>query len=383
MGLFIDRRAGLLDCEAQVCNVGQGAKTRTLNAMTSDQSQSPQDLSVLDGLGWTEFFAEQATGDDLGTTVPVRVTEVHRSRLRALGDGIEVKLPPRKDATVGDWLLLDPEDRAKSRLLERRSLIKRRAPGANREVQLIAANIDTAFIVTSCNQDFSVARLERYIALVFEAEVTPVIVLTKVDLCADPAPFVADAQAISDQVAVVTLDGRGDEPAAKLAQWCTPGQTVAFLGSSGVGKSTMTNALAGTNDIETQAVREVDARGRHTTTTRHLHVLPAGFTVLDTPGMRELKLAEAATGLSEVFADLQELATQCKFRDCVHETEPGCAVNAALRNGDVDAARLARWQKLVIEDEYHTATLGTRKAKDRGLSKSIRSMHERNKKGPQ
>ena len=217
----------------------------------------------------------------------MRVVIVHRSGLQVAGDGTLETIAPGPEATVGDWLLLDRTRPRSSRVLERKSLIKRRAPGTSREVQLIAANIDTVFVVTSCNQDFNVARLERYVALAFEAEVEPVIVLTKADLADDIAPYVEAAQAVSDRVPVVALDARGAEPALALADWCKPGRTVAFLGSSGVGKSTLTNALLGAQAIATQGIREDDAKGGHTTTRRELYATPGGCLVLDTPGMRD------------------------------------------------------------------------------------------------
>ncbi|WP_210183472.1 ribosome small subunit-dependent GTPase A [Hoeflea olei] len=334
-------------------------------------------MPFLQRLGWQAFFAQQTSIDELAETPPVRVTEVHRSGLRVLGDGIDMSVPPRSDATVGDWLLLDRTLPSASRLLERKSLIKRRAAGRESAVQLIAANLDTAFVVTSCNADFNLARLERYIALAFEAGVTPVIVITKADLCDDIADYVARASAISEEVAVVTLNARSDEPRAKLAPWCKPGQTVAFLGSSGVGKSTLTNALSGREAAATQAIREDDAKGRHTTSHRQIHLLPDGCAVLDTPGVRELQLAEAETGVAEVFSDLDELAAQCRFNDCRHEGEPGCAVRAAVDSGEVDAGRLARWQKLLAEDRHNTATLAERRSKDKAFGKMVKQAKKR------
>lgn len=193
----------------------------------------------------------------------MRVVAVHRSGLRAIGAHIDEILPPRADATVGDWLLLDHAQPRASQFLTRKSLIKRRAPGTNRQLQLIAANIDTAFLVSSCNQDFNIPRLERYAALAFEPEINAVIVLTKVDLVTDPRSWIDAARNVSDRVPVVALDVRGDAPTAALSSWCAPGQTVAFLGSSGVGQSTLTNALAGTELIATRAIREDDAKGRN------------------------------------------------------------------------------------------------------------------------
>lgn len=347
---------------------------------TAQGGDAKRKLSKLQTLGWQPFFAQQISVEEMVETPPVRVIEVHRNGLHAVGDGVDTMIPPGPDATVGDWLLLDRTHPPSSRVLERKSLIKRRAAGHDRQTQLIAANIDTAFIVTSCNQDFNVARLERYIALAFEAEVAPVIILTKSDLCEAPDQYVAEAGAISDQVPVVVLDARGEEPKSKLADWCRPGQTLAFLGSSGVGKSTLINTLSGTQAIETQAIREDDAKGRHTTTSRQLHILPDGCAVLDTPGMRELQLTDVGTGVADVFSDLHALSTQCRFNDCQHETEPGCAVRDAIEAGDVDTVRLARWQKLVAEDRHNSASLAQRKSKDKALGKTIRQIQKLKKK---
>jgi ribosome biogenesis GTPase / thiamine phosphate phosphatase len=348
--------------------------TRDFSSLApAGKGDSPtQPVTLLKSLGWQNFFAQQISIDEMTATPPVRVTEVHRSGLRVLGDGIDMMVPPRADATVGDWLLLDRTLPSASRLLERKSLIKRRAAGHDRSVQLIAANIDTAFIVTSCNLDFNVARLERYVALAFDAGVTPVILLTKPDLCDDTAPYVADAEAISADVAVLTLNAKSDEPVLKLAPWCKPGQTIAFLGSSGVGKSTLTNALSVSEVAATQAIREDDAKGRHTTSHRQLHILPNGCAVLDTPGVRELQLTDAEEGVAEVFSDLDALSLECRFSNCKHTTEPGCAVLAALERGDVDAARLGRWRKLVAEDQHNTASLAQRRSKDKAFGKMVK-----------
>lgn len=327
-------------------------------------------------LGWQSFFAQQVSVDELSEIPPVRIVEVHRSALHVIGDEIDETIPPLPDATVGDWVLLDRRHVQSSRILERKSLIKRRAPGTDRRVQPIAANIDTVFIVSSCNQDFNIARLERYIALAFEADITPVVVLTKADLVSDSQNYVDRVRTISDLVSVVTLDARGEEPRKKLAEWCKPGTTVAFLGSSGVGKSTLTNALAGTQSIETQPIREDDAKGRHTTTRRQLHFVPGGCVVLDTPGMRELQLTDAAAGIDGVFADLHALSDQCRFNDCEHRTEPGCAVLKAIERGEIDAARLGRWRKLKAEEAYNSASLAERRTKDKAFGKMVRQIKQ-------
>lgn len=334
---------------------------------------SPLQKSKIDTLGWQNFFAVQVDVDALTTTPPARVIEVNRSKVHVVGNDIDTMIPKMDDVAVGDWVLLNHDLPGNSEILDRKSLMKRRAAGHGRDMQLIAANVDTAFIVTSCNDDFNVARLERYIALAFEADIAPVILLTKADLVANVSEYVDQAAKISDRVPVLTLNAKSDEPITKLAPWCAPGQTVAFFGSSGVGKSTLTNALAGSDVTETQDIRSDDAKGRHTTTRRQLYALPSGMLVLDTPGMRELQLAEASSGLGELFADIDALALTCKFNDCGHVSEPGCAVTAAIAAGDLDAARLDRWRKLVAEEEFNTASMVDRRNKDKAFGKMVRT----------
>ena len=326
-------------------------------------TESP--LPSLDDLGWQAFFADQTTPEEMADAPPVRVASVHRNSFSVVGPGIDMLIPAGHEATVGDWILLNRAQPSASRVLARKSLIKRRAPGHDRQTQLIAANLDTAFIVTSCNLDFNVARLERYVALAFEAGVVPVILLTKADEADAPEEYVAQAQGVARDVAVLSLDARGSDAAARLAQWCGAGQTVGFMGSSGVGKSTLVNALSGWQAAATRDIRADDAKGRHTTTRRQLHFLPSGCVVLDTPGMRELQVTDAAMGVAEVFSDLTDLAADCHFNNCRHATEPGCAVQAAVATGAIDAGRVARWRKLLAEDEANTQSLGLRKAGSR------------------
>lgn len=322
-------------------------------------------MITLDALGWQAFFADQTDAEELALAPPVRVASVHRNSFSVVGPGVDMLIPAGLSATVGDWILLNRAQPTISRVLTRKSLIKRRAPGHDRTAQPIAANLDTAFIVTSCNDDFNVARLERYVALAFEAGVVPVILLTKADETPDAESYMAQARAVTRDVAVLSLDARGPGAAEALAPWCGAGQTVGFMGSSGVGKSTLVNALSGWDAAATQDIRADDAKGRHTTTRRQLHFLPSGCVVLDTPGMRELQITDAAMGVSEVFADLTELATQCHFNNCKHQSEPGCAITAAIAAGEADAARVARWRKLLDEDAANTHSLGLRKAGSR------------------
>ena len=328
----------------------------------------------LRALGWSKYFADQATSAALSKTPPVRITQVHRNTLHIQGVDLDMIIPGLHGVTVGDWLLFDADTPRNSQLLSRKSLIKRRAPGHDRKEQLIAANLDTAFVVTSCNNDFSLARLERYVAMAHEAGVTPVIILSKIDLTTEASDFAAQAQSISPQLSVVCLDARSPEAIELLRPWCQAGQTVAFLGSSGVGKSTLTNSLAGNEAIATQDVRASDDKGRHTTTGRQLHILPSGCAVLDTPGMREIQLTDVSIGLEETFADLHALTQICRFNDCAHKTEPGCAVQAAVASGEVDVPRLQRWLKLVAEDAENTKFLANRKLRDRAKNKPEKSV---------
>ncbi|SNS89152.1 ribosome small subunit-dependent GTPase A [Antarctobacter heliothermus] len=222
--------------------------------------------------------------------------------------------------------------------------------------------------------------LERYVALAFEAEVMPVILLTKADLCDDPESYAQAASTISNRVLVEVLNALSEEPVARLASWCKPGQTIAFLGSSGVGKSTLVNALFRAGVADTAAIREDDSKGRHTTTRRQLHFTANGCAVLDTPGMRELQLTDVEAGIADVFVDIVALAGQCRFSDCRHDTEPGCAIQGSLERGEIDRDRLARWKKLAAEERFNASSLAKRKSVEKSLHKMINAVQKKNRK---
>jgi ribosome biogenesis GTPase len=344
-----------------------------------------QDTEALLELGWRPFFAAQM---DPGAALrPGRVLHVHRKHVDVAHEAGEESIAVSGHAaglqiTVGDWLLLEANEAIIRERLERQSLFKRRAAGTSGEIQLIAANVDALFIVTSANRDFNPARLERYLAIANDAGAFPVIVITKADLADPGTDFRGAARDLSPGLLVEMLDARNPQHTEVLRPWCGPGQTVALLGSSGVGKSTLINTLAGESQ-PTQGVRADDQRGRHTTTSRSMHRLPQGGWLVDTPGMRELQLVDVGDALDDVFAEIAALAQQCRFADCTHESEPGCAVLLAIDEGRLEAGRLRRYRKLHAEDLRNSETLAERRARDRKLGRLYRSIQadKRREKG--
>lgn len=327
---------------------------------------------TLAALGWSAHFARQVAPDN--TATPARICAVHRARLDVLGTAGPLSLHPAApagDYAVGDWILADG-DRA-SPPLDRLTEITRRAAGHEARPQLIAANVDTLGIVTSCNEDFNIPRLERYLALAAQAGCLPLIVLTKADTCADPDAYRRRAERLSPMLTALTLNAKDADDATRLSPWCRDGQTLALVGSSGVGKTTLQNALTGLDEA-TQDIREDDAKGRHTTTNRALRPTLHGGWLIDTPGMRELRLVDAEEGIEDVFSDVLEIAAGCKFRDCAHETEPGCAVRAAIDAGRLDPTRLDRWRKLDAENRHNTETAAQRKARGKTLARMVREV---------
>lgn len=258
--------------------------------------------------------------------------------------------------TVGDYVALHYIENGDSQILAtlpRRSCFYRREPGPIPRDQAVAANFDWVLLLQSMNQNFNPARLERYLALAWQSGATPVILLTKADLPEDPADYLRRAAQAAPGVELHAVSARRGLGLDGLSPYLQPGKTLAFLGSSGVGKSSLVNALAGEEIMTVSGIREADGRGRHTTTHRQLIRLPGGALIIDTPGMRELGMAEAAEGLSETFSDVEQYLGRCRFRDCRHEKEPGCAVKAALDAGALDPARWERYRKLREESERH------------------------------
>ena len=307
-------------------------------------------------LGWSPFFARQLAADELQSALPGRVTGIQRTGATLTLASGERQVPLggrwyRGDAesrpTVGDWVLCNPVSGQIDRILERKSLLRRLGAGAVNQIKLIGANVDTLLVVTSCNEEFNLSRLERYLGLAHEGNVRPVVVLTKRDLSENPARFAERATTLDhafdmelvNALDLSTLDG--------VAAWCGPGQTVALAGSSGVGKSTLVNTLSRARVQATRPVRPGDQKGRHTTTSRSLHLLPQGGLLLDSPGIRELRLTGA--GVAALFEDIERLARRCRFADCAHTGEPDCAVAQAVRCGELDERRLWNYLKLKRE----------------------------------
>jgi ribosome biogenesis GTPase len=270
---------------------------------------------------------------------------------------------------VGDWVTATND--TVDQVLKRESVLERRTAGTDVKLQLIAANVTTLAIVTSCNADFNEARLERYLVLAAEAGCLPLIVLTKADQTEDADLYRRKAERLSPMVTALTINAKDPGDVEQLAPWVKPGDTLALVGSSGVGKTTLRNALTG-QDAATQDIREDDARGRHTTTSRAMVRTKLGGWLIDTPGMRALRLSGASEGISAVFDDLEELASNCRFNDCAHDTEPGCAIQAAISEGTLDPARLKRWRKLVSEEERNTETVAQARARDKGFGKMVK-----------
>ncbi|MBL8262284.1 MAG: ribosome small subunit-dependent GTPase A [Xanthomonadaceae bacterium] len=309
---------------------------------------------------------------------PARVIEQHRTGYvvaEAAGHALAVESPPewmrrrfpaQDRAAVGDWVLIreaSPRPQI-AVLLPRRSTIKRAAAGEHYQQQMIAANIDTVFVVCGLDADFNPRRIERYLLLVRGGGAEPVVVLTKADQDGSDADasLAALAELAAQGIVAVAVNAKDRESVAALDPWLGPGRTAVLVGSSGAGKSTLTNTLLGTEKMKTGEVRESDARGRHTTTYRTLIPLPSGACLIDTPGMRELKPTGEEDLADGGFADIEALAGDCKFRDCRHAKEPGCAIRAAIDAGKLDRARFANYLKLRDEVAGAANVLATRLA---------------------
>jgi ribosome biogenesis GTPase / thiamine phosphate phosphatase len=321
-------------------------------------------VPALAELGWSSFFEDQIDSDDKERTlVPARVAGQARNLYRLWSEtaewSAEVSGRLRFDGTlpaVGDWVLVNsPRGDGRAivhRVLRRQSRISRKAAGGRVEEQVLAANVDTIFLVTSLNRDFNARRIERALTVAWESGARPVVLLSKADLTADAAPWREQAAAMAVGVPVLVTSAITGDGLDEIRQHLSPGSTAVLVGSSGVGKSTLVNALLGGATLRTAAVREHDDRGRHTTTSRQmLRVAGAGL-LIDTPGLRELQLWDSAAGLGQAFADVEAAGARCHFADCRHESEPGCAVRQAVEAGLLDPERVQSYHKLRREQEF-------------------------------
>lgn len=316
--------------------------------------------------GWDDFFQTQLDREPADGLTYARVSAEHKSLYRVLGISgeLEAELSGRfrhaieggaDRPAVGDWVGISPrpgETRATlHRLLLRKTAFTRKEAGNGSRAQVVAANVDTVFVAGSLNRDLNLRRIERYLALAWESGADPVILLTKADLCADLDAALLEVAQVTQGVPVLPISAVARTGLEALTRYLLPGKTAVLLGSSGVGKSTLVNALAGHEVLATQAIGDDDT-GRHTTTHRQLLLLPGGALIVDTPGMRELGLTaegEGGAGLVQTFEDIEALMTRCRFSNCGHATEPGCAVKAALDDGTLDAARYDSYLKLQRE----------------------------------
>jgi ribosome biogenesis GTPase len=359
-------------------------------------------LTDLTTLGWDAERDKELDEHRPQGLVPGRVSVQHRGAYDVLTEGGELRceVPQRlvREAStpadlpaVGDWVVLEPTAAGRGvihAVLPRRTRFSRLAahdPGSHTTVeQVVAANVDVVFVVSSITDDLSARRLERYLTLAWESGARPVVLLTKADLVADPAPALAEAEAVAIGVtvhAVSTVTGQGIDAVRSELR---PGTTAALLGSSGVGKSTLVNTLAGEELLATQEVR-ADGKGRHTTIRRELIVLPCGGLLIDTPGMRELQLWVADHGLEEAFDDVTSLFGQCRFNDCRHESEPGCAIQAALADGRLAPERWEAYGKLerelaMLERRLDKQAQSKERRRYRTLSRAMR-VRQREKRG--
>jgi ribosome biogenesis GTPase / thiamine phosphate phosphatase len=323
----------------------------------------------LTDLGWNSFFENQFEQYRNQNYSPMRIIRENREKYIAYSEAgeliCEISGKYRFDTiskanfpTAGDWVagaVRTGEMKATIHaLLSRKSVFSRKVAGQITDEQVVAANIDTIFIVTGLDLNYNLRRIERYLAMAWNSGATPVIILNKSDLCPEAEIRKSEVESIAFGVDIYTLSATQNIGIEFLNKYIRPGETVAFLGSSGVGKSTIINSLLGTNKLKVNEVSDLGSRGRHTTTYRELILLPNGGIVVDTPGMRELQVWGDEEALKQVFDDIEELASNCRFSNCNHENEPGCAILEAVNNGTLDPGRLESFYKLKKEFSYLT-----------------------------
>jgi ribosome biogenesis GTPase len=331
---------------------------------------------LLQRYGFDPFYEEAFQSYNLTSCQPGRIALEHKHLYRVwTADGeimadisgkMRYEAGGREDyPAVGDWVAVNVrKEEGKGTIhavLPRKSKFSRKMAGKELDEQIVATNVNTIFLVAALNQDFNLRRLERYLVLAWESGAKPVVILSKADLCTDLEQIRENVNSIAFGVPVIALSAQTGQGIEQLNDFLTEGHTLALLGSSGVGKSTIVNFLMGKEVLKTQEIREDDARGRHTTTHREMFLLPCGAILIDTPGMREIQLWDADEGMSGTFDDIEDLTSRCQFHDCRHDTEPGCAVKEALTEGTLLLERYESYRKLQRELAY-LATKGDRLA---------------------
>ena len=323
-----------------------------------------------------------------GEGIPARITAVHRDRFALVCRHGEIyaRLKTREYfmdgaqfPTAGDFVTVQYVENGDSLILStlpRRTVFTRREPGPVPREQAVAANFDYVFILQSLNHDFNPKRLERYLTLSWQSGATPVVLLTKADLVEDYWDFLTAAERVAMGAAVHVVSAHTGQGLDRMNAWLQPGKTVVFLGSSGVGKSSLVNALAGEEVMAVSAIREDDSRGRHTTTHRQLLRLRSGALVIDTPGMRELGMWEVSGGLGDAFGDVQRYLGSCRFSDCSHRQEPGCAIRAAIEAGELDLDRWESYRKLKEEAVDKAELLRRKNEWHKGVAKFTRNRNK-------
>ena len=319
---------------------------------------------MINQFGWSEALSQQFAPFAEQGLIPGRVVVQHRGQYDLITPEGEAKATisgrfaheagEGAYPVTGDWVGVSLDSGAATihAVLPRRTAFIRKAAGPSQTPQVVAANVDAAVLVAALTPDFNPRRLERYLAIAWQSGARPLVVLTKADLCPDVDEAVAATQAMAVGVDVIAVSAATGDGMADLASRLLPGETAVLVGSSGAGKSTLVNALAGEARMAVGAIREEDGRGRHTTSHRELVLLPGGALILDTPGMRELGLLDADEGITAAFEDIDALAEQCRFHDCGHTNEPGCAIAVALETGVLDPGRWRNYQKLQREAAF-------------------------------
>jgi len=348
-------------------------------------------------LGFDNWFEEKRAGLALPDSTIARVTRVDRDRYLVRNEHSEVQAEPTgkllfsADSSqdlpcVGDWVLVQYHNDGTlaiiHNLLPRRTFLRRKSAGAKVEYQMIASNIDVAFVMQSCDLNFNLRRMERYLVMVNEGHVEPVILLSKSDLVSaeELEKRISEIRDAQINARIIAFSNKTETGLEIVRQGLQHGKTYCLLGSSGVGKTTLLNHLLGCQAFETSPVREKDSRGRHTTARRQMTVLDSGALLVDTPGMRELGLMGVGASIDDSFSDIHELSKHCRFNDCTHSVEVGCAILAAVQSGSLGEARYQSYMKLIKESQFHEMTYVERRKKDKQFGRMIKTAIEQLKK---